>query len=84
MLTIAALLLAAACPTERADYRLSADPSITARFHAVARSEDWPSGVALQVRFGKTGRSYWFIPWQGGTDGRTNMARVRETSSPIE
>lgn len=85
MLFVATALLAAAtCPTERADYRLSADPSITARFHGVARSEDWPNGVALQVRFGKTSRSYWFIPWQGGTDGRTNMAWVREASAPIE
>lgn len=82
---LAALLatVTVACPTERAQYRLSSDASVTAEFFPVPRTADWAGGVALRVRFGKTGRSYWFVPWQGGTDGRTNMAWVRERGDPI-
>ncbi len=74
-----ALLLAAtplACPIEQARYSLRDRPDVTARFHTVPRSADWPTGIALSVRVVPSGRSYWLLPWQGGTDGRTNAAWV--------
>ena len=80
------LLLASAtsvCPIEKAQYQLRGDPMVTASFHPVPRSDDWRTGLALRVHVRKSGRSYWFLPWQGGTDGRINLAWVREKRSPI-
>jgi hypothetical protein len=82
-----ALLLSAAstpCPAEQGEYRLRGDASVTARFHPVETTRDWRTGLALRVRVGSTGRSFWFLPWQGGTDGRSNLAWVRERNSPIQ
>lgn len=74
----------ASCPVENARYELRGALGVTARFHAVQRMPDWPAGVALRVRVAKSGRSYWFLPWQGGTDQKTNLAWVRESNSPIQ
>lgn len=81
------LILAAslsACPVTDATYQIRNQPEVTARFRAVAASDDWPSGLALQVHVKPSGRSYWFLPWQGGTDQRTNMAWVKERHSPVQ
>lgn len=81
------LLLAAAvgtCPVEDAEYRLRGTADVTARFYAVQKSVDWNSGLAFRVHVARSGRSYWFLPWQGGTDGRTNLAWVKERSAPIQ
>jgi hypothetical protein len=81
------LLLSAAalpCVADHAHYQLRSDPSVTAQFHPVARSQDWRSGLALEVRIGSSGRSYWFLPWQGGTNGKSNLAWVREAGAPVE
>lgn len=82
-----ALVLAAStasCPITHARYQVRGDPGVTARFQAVEATRDWPSGLALAVRFSGSGRAYWFLPWQGGTDGRTNLAWVREAGSKID
>jgi len=85
---IATLLAAAggsaACPREMTDYRMRGDPGVTARFYRVERTRNWTAGVALRVHVAATGRSFWFLPWQGGTDHRTNLAWVRERHSPIQ
>jgi hypothetical protein len=79
------LLLAAAppatCPVERARYEMRARPSITARFHRVVKTEDWRTGLALEIRIGASGRTYWFLPWNGGTNGKTNVRWVQELNS---
>lgn len=72
------------CPVDRSRYVLRAEPSITARFHSVRRTEEWSTGLAFEVSIGKTGRRYWFLPWQGGTDRKINLAWVRERHSPVE
>jgi hypothetical protein len=78
---IAALLLAAAapaaCPVEQARYALRADPAVTARFHAVRTNVDWRSGLVLEIRIGKSGRSYWMLPWNGGTDERLHVRWIQ-------
>lgn len=74
----------ASCPVENARYELRGAPGVTARFHTVRRTPDWPTGLALRVRVAKSGRSYWFLPWQGGTNQKTNFAWVRESNSPIQ
>lgn len=75
IVTLASLSLAAVaapCPVERAGYVLRDDPAVTARFHAVRRDEAWPAGVALAIRLGRSGRTYWLLPANGGTNGRTS------------
>jgi hypothetical protein len=81
------LLLAASsalCPAENAEYRLHGSADVTARFYAVHKTPDWPGGLALRFHVARSGRSCWFLPWQGGTDGKTNLAWVRERDSPIQ
>ena len=80
---IAALLLAASattapttCPIERASYALRDQPGFTAEFHPVATNRDWPLGIALAVHAAKTGRTFWFLPWNGGTDDRMHLRWV--------
>jgi hypothetical protein len=72
------LLLAAgspvpACPVENARYVLRADPTVTAHFHAAGRNEDWPAGVALELRLGRTGRTSWWVPFHGGTSDHNGV-----------
>jgi len=68
------------CPIENARYRMH-DNAVTARFRTVDRTSDWPAGVALEVEVSRPERSLWFLPWQGGTNQRTNVAQVRESGS---
>lgn len=74
----------ASCPVENARYDLRGSTGVAARFYPVPRSRDWPTGLALRVRVAESGRSYWFLPWEGGTNGKTNLAWVRERRSPIQ
>jgi len=81
------LLLASAvhpCPVEAAQYRLRDGSTVTARFYHVPSTQDWPTGLALRIHVGKSGRSYWFLPWQGGTDDKVNLAWVREKHTSFE
>lgn len=70
----------AGCPTERAHYVLRGRPDITAYFQAVESGKDWPSHLALAIRSSNTGRTTWWVPWQGGTDGRTNIASTTDVT----
>jgi hypothetical protein len=56
-----------ACHIEAAHYVLRADPSVTAQFHIVPRTEDWNWGVALEIRLGALGRTSWWLPFHGGS-----------------
>ena len=75
-----ALTAALVCPAEHAHYALRHDPSVTAAFRAVPAYDDWPAGVALGVRIARTGKSYWWLPWNGGTDGRQNIASTTDVT----
>ena len=80
-----ALLIAAAlaaCPVEAARYTLRTAPDVTAHFVAVDSGRDWPAHVALAVEFAKSGRTYWFLPWGGGTDDRQNLASTTDVRLP--
>jgi len=88
---IAALLLAlgvaaapATCPVERAAYRLRGQPGFTAEFHPVPTNVDWPLGIALAIHAAKTARTYWFLPWNGGTDGRLHLRWVRVSGDRLD
>lgn len=65
---------ASVCPVERAQYVLRTAPQYTARFIVVDSGRDWPSGLALQVQSEVTHTTYWFLPWNGGSDGRQHLA----------
>lgn len=77
MLLTSLLSLAAAtsqsCPIENAHYALRADRTVTAEFHPTARSRDWPLGLTFGIHISKTGRTYWWLPWNGGTDDLQNI-----------
>ena len=82
ILAAAAAATAIACPIERAHYHLRHDAAITMAFMPIKTSQDWPSGVAAVIRFHNSGRSYSFLPWNGGTDGRQNMAHTTDVTQP--
>ena len=70
----------AECPAARAHYVLRGRPDISAYFRAVESGKDWPSQLALAIGSSKTGKVTWWVPWQGGTDGRTNIASTTDVT----
>jgi hypothetical protein len=80
---LAAVFLSAAfitCPIEDARYALRTEPSVAARFLRVDSGPDWPQGLALRLDF--HGRREWFLPWNGGSDGRQNMSSIPDPTTP--
>ncbi|WP_294257738.1 hypothetical protein [uncultured Sphingomonas sp.] len=80
------ILLAAAatapCPVERARYVLRHHPDWTAAYRPVDSGSDWPSGIALAVHRRSTQETFWWLPWQGGTDGLQNIASTEDVTAP--
>jgi hypothetical protein len=76
------LLVAAAstasCPVEQARYAFRNDSSVTAYFRPVESGPDWPSRIALAVHYRKTGRTFWWLPWNGGSNGLQNVASTED------
>lgn len=77
----------ATCPVEHAQYALRTMPDVTARFIALPSGtppsyDGWHGGVALRMDFRATGRSYWWLPWNGGTDGKQNLASTPDPATP--
>ena len=69
------------CKIENARYQQRFAPSITAKFRDVESGPDWPSKVALLIHIGKTNRSYWWLPWAGGTNGEQNLASTTDVTA---
>lgn len=84
MPSVLALLVIAAlhCKVDHARYALRTAPDITATFAPVESGRDWPSQLAFRLHLGATGRTYWFLPWNGGTDGRQHLASTTDVASP--
>lgn len=80
LLALAAASLTS-CPVERAHYVLRDHPGLTADFRSVARSPDWPSGLALGVHHTASGRTFWWLPWNGGSDGLQNVASTGDVTA---
>ena len=81
VLTLAAVT--AHCPIERAHYSLRTAPAITASFRDVAPdAQDWPAHLAFGVTDAKSGRTFWFLPWPGGTDDLQNLASTKDVTAP--
>lgn len=79
MLTLAAASLAT-CRVESARYAMRTAPGITAYFKRVNSGPDWPNGLALATHFAATGRTYWWLPWNGGTDDLQNVSSTTDVT----
>ncbi len=83
MLAIAlALAVAAVCPVEKAQYTLRHMPGVTLSFIPITASRDWPSGIAMVEHSADTGHTYYFLPWQGGSDDQTNVTHTTDVTQP--
>ncbi|MEO8314706.1 MAG: hypothetical protein ABI645_07920 [Pseudomonadota bacterium] len=70
------------CKAEDAHYQQRSEPSITATFLPMERTRDWPSGLAVKMHFRESGRTYWWLPWNGGTDGQRHLASTTDVTAP--
>ena len=69
------------CPIENAIYVLRHTPDVTAFFKPVDRSPDWPGGLAWGVHSKKTGKTSWWLPWNGGSDNLQNIASTTDVAA---
>ncbi|HEX5262085.1 MAG TPA: hypothetical protein VFW13_01060 [Phenylobacterium sp.] len=81
LLALFAAASLAACRVDHARYVLRTAPEVTAEFRPVGASREWPSGLALKVHFAKSGRSYWFLPWDGGTSDLQHLASTTDVAA---
>lgn len=83
---ITSLLLAATspgqCMTENAHYALRHAPDVTAYFRRVDSGPEWPGGLALVVQSKASGRTSWWLPWNGGSDNLQHLASTTDISAP--
>jgi hypothetical protein len=88
LLALAAAVASLSCTVERARYSMRTAPDITASFRDVDTAkaangwDDWPSHVAFRIHIGKTNRTYWFLPWPGGTNDLQNLASTTDVDAP--
>jgi len=78
--TFAAAIMAS-CPVEQARYVLRHNPSVTAYFSSVDSGPDWPSDIALAVQHTELGKTFWWLPWNGGSNGLQNVASTVDVSA---
>lgn len=81
----------ASCPLEQAHYALRGAPGVTAGVRPVAKSADWPVGLAVFVRVDQVGpgaarapgRTWWFLPYSGNGQGvRGHLASTHDVTAP--
>lgn len=84
MLGLIALAAASAsqCMSENAHYSLRGAPEVTAYSRKVDSGRDWPSGLALAINFKKSGHTFWWLPWNGGSDNLQNVASTTDVTAP--
>jgi hypothetical protein len=69
------------CPVERAQYILRHNPNVTAYFRSVNSGPEWPSGIALAIYHKRSDKIFWWLPWNGGTDGSQNVASTEDVTA---
>ena len=88
VIALAAAVASFSCNVEHARYSMRTAQDITATFRAVNTARDangidyWPSHLAFRIHMGKTNRTYWFLPWPGGTDDQQNLASTTDVDAP--
>lgn len=65
-----------ACRIEDAVYVLRDQQDVTATYVRV--ESGWPSKLAMRLHVGSSGRTYWWLPWNGGSDGKQNLASTTD------
>ena len=75
-----AAVTTASCPVEQAHYVLRHNPGVTASFRPVDSGPDWPSHVALGVHYEASGATFWWLPWNGGSNGLQNIASTEDVT----
>lgn len=70
------------CTIEHAHYALRTQPSVTADFLDRNTGREWPSNLVMRLHIGATGRTYWWIPGNGGTNGQQNLASITDVMRP--
>ncbi|WP_369936290.1 hypothetical protein [Xanthomonas tesorieronis] len=78
LLNLALALVAGHCTVDRARYALRGDPALTARFVVVESGAAWPTHLALRLQSARSGRAHWFLPADGGSDGRQLLASITD------
>ena len=53
---------------------------MTAYFRPVDSGSDWPSHIALAVHYEKSGKTFWWLPWNGGSDSLQNVASTEDVT----
>jgi hypothetical protein len=69
------------CKVEDAVYRQRGS-AITAEFLAVDTGPEWPANLALKLHVGDSGRDYWWLPWNGGSNGTPHLASTTAVTAP--
>ena len=69
------------CPVERAQYVLRHHSDWTAYYRQVDSGQDWPNGLALAIHDRRSGKTSWWLPWNGGTDGLQNIASTEDVTT---
>ncbi|WP_336959851.1 hypothetical protein [Sphingobium aquiterrae] len=68
------------CPPERAHYTLRHSSDVSAYFRKVDSDPDWPSGLALAIHYKTSNQTFWWLPWNGGTNGLRNVASTTDVT----
>jgi hypothetical protein len=77
-LAVAAMM----CLVDDAHYTLRHAEGVTMSFLDMTVTQDWPLGLAAVIHFNESGRTYYFLPWNGGTNGQQNMAHTTDVTKP--
>ena len=78
VLSVLILTSAQSCAIENAHYALRTQPSVTASFIEVNSGKDWPSNLAMRLDVAESDRTYWWLPWNGGSNGQQNLASTHD------
>ena len=81
-LLVPASVAASQCKIEDAHYALRTQPSVTADFQDRNTGPDWPANLVMRLHLEPSGRTYWWVPWNGGTNGQQNLASTTDASAP--
>jgi len=82
LMMVAAVASLATCKVENAVYAQRTAPGLTARFVAADTGPFWPSGLALRMHVEATDRTYWWLPWNGGSGGQNHLASTSDVTAP--
>jgi len=75
-----AAVTVASCTVEQAQYVQRHNPGVTAYFRPIDSGLDWPSRIALAVHYAGSGKTFWWLPWNGGSNALQNVASTEDVT----